>query len=89
MLRNVLVKKRKAYTRKNSLYSKEDNNFSNESDGEEREAQKVLFITQETQNDEHKISEINRTIYEGECISDLIELEENKHEIRNFLGNWI
>ena len=44
----------KGFYKKMNLYSKADSCSSDESDGEEKEAQEVLFITQETQNDEHK-----------------------------------
>jgi hypothetical protein len=47
----------KSFHKKKSLYSKEDNSSSDESDGEERDVREVLFITQETQNDDHKNSE--------------------------------
>ena len=40
---------------------------------DKREAQEVVFITQETQNDEHTFFEIVETISKGECIKDLIE----------------
>ena len=62
----------KGFYKKKSLYSKEDNNSTDESDGEETKSHEVLFITQETKNNEHKISKINETISKGECISDLI-----------------
>lgn len=58
---------------KKNLYSKEDSCSSYESDGEEKEAREVLFIAQETQNDEHKNIETYDTDSEGECINDLIE----------------
>ena len=63
----------KGVYKKNNLYSKEDSCSSNQSDGEEKEAWKVLFITQETQNDEHKNIGIDETDYEGEWINYLIE----------------
>jgi hypothetical protein len=49
----------KIFHKKNSLYSKEDENYSNESDGEESDVREVLFITQETQNYDHKNSRID------------------------------
>ena len=64
--------KNKGFYKKKGLYSKEDSISSNESDGEEREAWEVLFITQETQNHEHEKIEINETVSEGEWNSDLI-----------------
>ena len=63
----------KGFYKKKSLYSKEDNSSLGESDGEEREAQEVLFVTQETQNGKHKSFEIDEFVYEGECINDFIE----------------
>jgi hypothetical protein len=45
--------------KKNIIYSKEDNISSVESDGEEMEVRESLFITQETQNDDHKNYEID------------------------------
>ena len=56
-----------------SLYSKEGSCSSDESDGEEKEAREVLFITHETQNDEHRNIDTDETNFEGECINDLIE----------------
>ena len=61
MLRNVPLKKIKDHTRKWV------------SDEEEKEAREVIFITQETHNDEHKSIDTDETDSEGECINDLIE----------------
>ena len=63
----------------NNLYSKEDSCSSDESDGEEKEAQEVLFITQETQNDEHKNIDTNETDSKGEFTNDLIERQKKKN----------
>ena len=45
------------YFQRKSLYSKEDNSSSDDSDEEECGAREVLFISQETQNDDNEIFE--------------------------------
>jgi hypothetical protein len=70
---------KKIFQKKKSLYSKEDNNSSHENDGEEREVREVLFITQETQNDDHKNFETDKINYKEDC-----DARRNKHRI--FLG---
>ena len=55
-----------------NLYCRVDNCSSDESDGQENEAQEVLFRTQETHNDEHKSIDTDETNSKGECINDLI-----------------
>ena len=65
MLRNVPLKNIKDPTKKMSLFSKEDRCSSDESDGEEKEAREVIFITQETHNDEHRNIDIDETDSEG------------------------
>ena len=70
----------------NNLYSKEDSCSSDESDGEEKEAQEVLFITQETHNDEHKSIDIDETDSEGECINDLIEDKRKQTQNKKIFG---
>jgi hypothetical protein len=54
---------KKNFHKKKSLYSKEDNSSSYESDGEERDVREVLFITQENHNDDHKNFETDEINY--------------------------
>jgi hypothetical protein len=56
----------KIFYKNRNLYSKEYNCSSDESDGEEKEAQEVLFIAQETQNDDHKSVDKNEDDMEYE-----------------------
>jgi hypothetical protein len=72
----------KSFHKKKSLYSKEDNSSSDESDGEEREVREVLFITQETQNDDHKNSETDEINYEEES-----DAETEETNIESFWGS--
>jgi hypothetical protein len=64
MLRNSLLNKIKYSTRKYILYSKEDDISLDESNGED--VREVLFITKETQNDDHNNYEIEEIDFEEE-----------------------
>jgi len=57
----------KLFSKKKSLYSKEDNGSSDDSDKEGCGAPEVLSICKETQNDDHEIYEEDETGHEEDC----------------------
>ena len=71
----------KGFNKNKNTYSKEYSCSSHESDAEEKEDQEVLFITQETNNDEHKKIDIDETHSKGECINDCVE-RQNKTNMK-------
>jgi len=82
----------KFFPRKNNLYSKEYNSSSDDNDEEECGAIDVIFISHETQNDDHQISEEDETDAEEDCTNmrqellweteDDIEIEEVKAKLK-------